>query len=176
MRHPKPLVESGVCYGHLDLDLVPGYETLLPGIREQLPAGIPVYTSPLKRCKLPAQILSADAIVDARIIEMNFGDWEGMKWDDLRGNQANEWMRNFLTQRTPNGESFQDLRDRVMEFLRSAIPLATPTVLLVSHAGVIRALMIELQNKSPRVVFTTNIEFATLYRFTFEIGATDETI
>lgn len=167
MRHPRPLVEAGTCYGSLDLDLVPGYESLIPGIQEQLPRDVPVYTSPLRRCRIPAQLFTANPVVDARIAEMHFGDWEGMRWDDIKSPEASSWMRNYLTQRTPNGESFQDLRNRVMDFLENAIPEETEAALLVSHAGVIRALMIELEEQSPRQVFTASIEFATLYRFRY---------
>ncbi|MCE9600264.1 MAG: histidine phosphatase family protein [Spirochaetia bacterium] len=167
MRHPRPLVEPGICYGSLDLDLVPGYETLLPDIKAQLPRDIQVFTSPLRRCRIPAFVLSENAIVDARIAEMNFGDWEGKKWDDLRGPEARAWMRDYLNVRTPNGESFQDLKTRVMDFLKNRIATSGPPVLLVSHAGVIRCLMIELQQKSPRDVFTSGIEYATLYRFAY---------
>ncbi|MBL8021040.1 MAG: histidine phosphatase family protein [Leptospirales bacterium] len=168
MRHPRPQVAAGTCYGSLDLDLVPGYEMLIPGIKEQLPQNIPVFTSPLRRCRIPANLFSQNPVVDSRIAEMHFGDWEGMRWDDLKGTEASSWMRNYLTQRTPNGESFQDLRNRVMDFLENAIPIDFEAVLLVTHAGVIRALMIELQQQSPRKVFTTSIEFAALYRFRYD--------
>ena len=49
IRHPKPLIESGICYGRLDCpaeDVPSVADTLLA----ELPQGLPVWTSPLRRC------------------------------------------------------------------------------------------------------------------------------
>ena len=82
IRHPKPLIESGICYGRLDCpaeDVPSVADTLLA----ELPQGLPVWTSPLRRCHELATYLHARPMIDDRLAEMHFGEWEGRRWDDI---------------------------------------------------------------------------------------------
>ena len=60
IRHPRPLIAEGICYGCLDIDC----EDPLPiaeRLRAQLPAGTPIISSPLQRARKLAEAIDADA-------------------------------------------------------------------------------------------------------------------
>jgi len=63
-----------------------------------------------------ASFISEDIILDKRLMEMNFGNWELQPWNDIPVEEIKPWMDNFVTVRVPNGESFEDLHERVGEF------------------------------------------------------------
>ncbi len=67
--------------------------------------------------------------------EMDFGRWEMVPWNDIPRSQLDEWAADFLGARPHDGESVQQLRDRVSKTL-SQIERDT---LVVTHSGVIRA-------------------------------------
>ena len=100
------------------------------------------YTSPLKRTIQTAQLLGAtDAHRDARLIEMDWGTWEGQRLADLRVAQGDAMARNEargLDFRPAGGESPRDVRDRMIPWLREA---AGQDVAAVTHKGVIRAVL-----------------------------------
>ena len=58
IRHPRPLIAPGVCYGRLDV----AAEDPLPiatALRALLPADAPVWSSPLQRCRETAGAIAA---------------------------------------------------------------------------------------------------------------------
>ena len=70
IRHPRPLIAPGVCYGRLDVaaeDPLPIAATL----RALLPADAPVWSSPLQRCRLLAGHLHPQPRLDERLQESN---------------------------------------------------------------------------------------------------------
>jgi probable phosphoglycerate mutase len=100
-----------------------------------------IVTSPLKRCVQTAALLGApDAPREPRLIEMDWGDWEGQTIASLRERLGDEMRENEargLDFRPPNGESPREVLLRVRTWLRE---VATPT-LAVTHRGVIRAVL-----------------------------------
>lgn len=56
--------------------------------------------SPLRRCEQLARQLRAlrpdlSFTTDVRLAEMNFGVWEGVRWDDIPCSQMQCWMDDF---------------------------------------------------------------------------------
>jgi probable phosphoglycerate mutase len=103
--------------------------------------GMRIVTSPLKRCMQTAALLGAlDAPREPRLVEMDWGDWEGHTLSDLR-ERLGEAMRDNeargLDFRPPNGESPREVLLRVKTWLRE---VNEPT-LAVTHRGVIRAVL-----------------------------------
>jgi len=136
IRHPRPLIEPGLCYGRLDVDC----EDPLPiakYLRASIPAGTPIITSPLRRARRLAEALDQNARIDERLSEINFGDWEGKAWDNIDRAALDRWATDVLNFVPPSGESVAGLRERVIDF---ACSLKIPRVAIVSHAGVMRAL------------------------------------
>ncbi|MDR3069586.1 MAG: histidine phosphatase family protein [Propionibacteriaceae bacterium] len=145
IRHPRPLVEPGVCYGLLDLDV--GDESLnetAAHISAALPASIDHwFTSPLQRARKLADTLTGQAEVDKRLVEHNFGDWEGRRWAEIPVPEFDLWDADFVTKRPPMGESFDELHTRVgsfLEDLRERFAGEEPgNIAVVTHSGVIRS-------------------------------------
>jgi probable phosphoglycerate mutase len=119
------------------------------------PAALPWRVSPLERTRETAEIarraigLDPKAYeLDDRLKELTFGDWEGRTWAELklvdkaivRARQADKW--GFVP---PQGESYAMLHDRIKAWL----PSVTEEMIVVSHGGVARALMVLLAGADP---------------------------
>ena len=142
IRHPRPAVAPGVCYGRSDLPLAGDAAACAATLRPQLPAGGRVFTSPLRRCRELALALRDDPVIDARLIEMDFGDWELRRWDELPRAQLDAWASAPLDFAPPGGEPVSAVLGRVRSFLaeyRNAGAIA-----IVTHAGVMKLFAAEL--------------------------------
>ncbi len=95
-----------------------------------------VWTSDLRRARQFAELVSEWAAPDRRLREIDFGELEGMTWDecDLVVQAALGDFDHFLA---PGGESVAELRARVVEFVEE---LPAGDHLVFTHGGVIRAL------------------------------------
>lgn len=142
-RHARPLIESGVCYGQLDVPAdALATATSARALAATLPPAIRVVCSPLQRCELLAQALCAlrpdlAYITDLRLMEMNFGSWEGRRWDDIGQPAIDAWVADFAHHRPGGGESAQAVLQRVEEIWDEARTAGDSV--WVTHAGVIRA-------------------------------------
>lgn len=136
VRHTPPLIEPGICYGQLDVDCedpAPYVESL----KRELPEGVPVYSSPLKRCVKLAKLIDSSFLIDDRLKEINFGNWEGQAWDQIPREELTAWAENIHDFSMPCGESPRQVLRRVLAFLDE---LNLPEVILITHAGVARLL------------------------------------
>ena len=138
IRHPKPVIEAGICYGRLDVD-AHAPQTVADQIKPLLPADVPVFSSPLRRARQLAEALHPSPVIDQRLCEIDFGDWEGRAWDTIERDALDAWAADVTGFTPPGGESVASLQQRVIDFANSLIPL--PAVALVAHAGVLRALV-----------------------------------
>ncbi len=137
IRHSRPLIRTGICYGQLDVDC----EDPAPiAVRLQacLPTGTPVISSPLRRARRLATALDPEAGIDERLSEINFGAWEGLAWDTISRTALDDWAADVLHFTPPGGESVADLQRRSIDFAQS---LTTPRIAVVCHAGIMRALI-----------------------------------
>ncbi|PWC90665.1 histidine phosphatase family protein [Azospirillum sp. TSO5] len=89
-----------------------------------------LHASPLSRAIETARVLGDNRPVhtDPRLIEMDWGAWEGRRGHDLRADPASgyrdleHWGWDF---RPPDGESPADVRDRLTAWLKELLPLPT---------------------------------------------------
>lgn len=98
-----------------------------------------IFTSPLSRAKETAQAIAEvkgmSLIVDERLIETDFGDFEG-KPRDMEEYQA---AKRDHFKRYPNGESYFDIAYRVYDFLfMLKREFSDKKVLVVAHGGICR--------------------------------------
>ena len=135
IRHPPLADMQGICYGALDIEINDAVVLqYADALKKQLPF-LPVISSPLQRCFSLAQALDVNAKQDARLIEMNFGDWQGQHWDSIDRLALDAWAKDVTKFRAPNGENFIDVITRLNVFFNQ---LEVPHI-LITHAGVIRA-------------------------------------
>ena len=150
VRHAQPLVDAGICYGRLDLPA--DADATLECARQLaalLPAGLPVISSPLQRCEQLAHALSAQRPdlaykTDARLQEMDFGDWEGRAWQAIDRAELEAWTADFANYAAGHGgESVAAFMRRIGAAF-DALGGQGDTV-WITHAGVIRAVALLAQ-------------------------------
>ncbi|WP_428376839.1 histidine phosphatase family protein [Lichenicoccus sp.] len=144
LRHPRPaLPEAGLCYGRLDPELRPGWQAeidalTLPVLRDAL-----LWTSPSRRCAAPARRLAArlglQVRVDERLQELDFGDWEGLSWDQVPRAALDLWAGDLLAFAPPGGETGAALVERVGRF-HGMLRADARSAIVVSHGGPLRVL------------------------------------
>ena len=155
VRHARPLVEPGLCYGASDLPAdAADTERAARELAAVLPAGAILRMSGLQRAQQLAHALHplrpelAAPVADTRLNEMDFGRFELERWDAIARAEFNAWTDNFHSHRFGGRESVADLLARVGQALRdplaahpgAAQPQAGQRDLVwFTHAGVIRA-------------------------------------
>ena len=145
IRHTQVNIEPGICYGQTDVPLADSFPRECERIQCKLPqfTDWQVYSSPLQRCLMLAEHVNEGSIMfDPRLMELNFGAWELKKWSEIEaGMAANIWFTDFVNQRCPQGESFQELFERSVAFWEELCQQSQPHILVITHGGVIRALL-----------------------------------
>lgn len=124
VRHPKPLVPGGVCYGRLDVGLHPDGIAAVADIVARIAAENPdaeLWTSPALRCRMVANASARPARVDARLQELDFGCWEGVSWDSVARADLDRWAADPKNFAPPGGESGAALIARVQDFAADLI-------------------------------------------------------
>ena len=156
-RHAQPLLEPGICYGATDVAADPQLtQQAAATLAQTLPLRVQVFSSPLQRCQQLAQCLQVlrpdlNVQTDARLAEMDFGRWEGRRWDAIAAAEMAQWTADFGHWRVGGGESVQQLMDRVascwdelLTFSKGgagaeAVKPDCPGVCWITHAGVMRS-------------------------------------
>ena len=142
VRHTRPRVSDGVCYGATDLDVAATFEEEAAQVVETLAPAQRLVTSPLHRCRrLAERIGAAQGLtprIDGRLREMDFGTWEGVRWNAVPRDELDAWAADFLHARPHGGENVYMLRERtwaaIDDYRRSNL-----AHLVVTHHGVIKA-------------------------------------
>ena len=144
VRHAQPLLDAGICYGATDV--LPDAQATLAAaqaLANVLPQGLRIVSSPLQRCELLRQSLLAlrpdlTHKIDPRLAEMNFGCWEGQRWDAIPKPAFDSWTADFGLHRFGGVESVSEFMQRVSGVWRDFQQAGQDGVWL-THAGVIRA-------------------------------------
>jgi probable phosphoglycerate mutase len=144
LRHgPTPWSADRRLQGRADPPLSAAGCALVAGWR--LPpdlAGARALTSPLARARQTAALLGLDAEVEPRLIEADWGAWEGLRLADLARDPVAGLARreaDGLDFRPPGGESPREVQARLRPLLAALAADGRPAV-AVAHKGVIRAL------------------------------------
>ena len=158
VRHAQPLIDAGICYGRLDMAAeADATAQCAARLAAQLPSGLRVVSSPLQRCEQLAHALHAlrpDLAykTDARLQEMDFGQWEGRAWQAIARAELEAWTDDFAHYQAGHdgdsvtrfmarvGAAFDDwtLRPQARAMAQGTMAQESG-VLWITHAGVIRA-------------------------------------
>ncbi|MFZ3018870.1 MAG: alpha-ribazole phosphatase [Gallionella sp.] len=145
IRHTKPDITPGICYGQLDLDVAASFEDEANLILRCLPQLELVVASPLLRAhrlgEFIARAQGCPLHSDARLMEKHFGIWESKPWDDIPRHEIDAWAADVMNYAPPDGESAQQLMRRVQKFMRDLAQLPQQHIALVAHGGSLRALL-----------------------------------
>ena len=145
VRHLELLIPPGVCYGRLDIAPDPAAEEKARALAAH-PALFDitqVWTSPLRRCRSLAERIALAAVaplrVDARLQELDFGEWEGKSWEAIGRSAIDCWVASPLTFAPPGGECGASLIARISE-CHDQLRREGQTCAVVSHGGPLKVL------------------------------------
>lgn len=132
-----------------------------------------VISSPLTRCRAFASTWCGQQQltlqVDPAWMEINFGDWEGKTAEQINSLDPNA-LRAFyadpLGYTPPNAEKYRDFMARIEQGFENILAThAGQHVLIVTHAGVIRALFSMLLGIPAAKTWQIDVPHACLTRF-----------
>ena len=121
VRHARPLIAAGICYGVLDV---------------QADAAATDLTARELADTLPKEVLLR-AHTDPRLREMDFGCWEGVAWDAIPQAALQAWTDDFGKHRFGGAESSNEVLSRVGRVWEE--DHADYDTVWITHAGVARA-------------------------------------
>jgi len=174
IRHPKPDVKKGLCYGDMDVPLAVGWEEGANALMKSLSldfseASNVCYHSPLSRAaELADYISKGHSEVASALKELDFGDWEGLHWQDIPRQDIDTWMEDIVNSAPYNGESLQVVADRVWSWWLSIKDNSVDTCVLIAHSGVIKILVSLLCQWPLAQAHRIDVGFTSLTEFTVQ--------
>lgn len=179
VRH-APVPHGGRIYGQTDLSCDFSDKAVFAGLAEHLPQGAVWVTSTLRRThETAAAIVRAglagpdlipgpEAIALADLAEQNFGEWQGLTYEELRRSRAGEFHRFWHAPAhlaAPGGESFVTMMGRVARVIEGLV-VEHPgrDIIAVAHGGTIRAALALALGLEPEAALAFTIENCSLTR------------
>ena len=179
IRHGETDFNKELRYqGHMDVDLNETGYMQAQKISERLstqPIDV-VYSSDLKRAKYAAEVIAAPHQLELNtsrgLREIDFGDWEGLTYDDLRRDYPDlikKWYDNPVSVRPPGGEMLSEFKQRVVDCLQGVIKnCEEEKIAIIAHGGTIRVWLAHLLeiplNKNWRIeIHNTGLSIIKLY-------------
>jgi len=153
LRHGA--LEGGIKYrGCLDDKLTPQGEDAMTKVWQDVNQHVTqIISSPLSRCANLAESWAVeqgvDCMLDKRIQELSYGDWEGLTAAEIEQeypNQLQAWRADPTHLSPPNGEPMQTFAARVSDFWQALVLQQDEHVLIVAHSGSIRLLLANALN------------------------------
>ncbi len=172
LRHAETAAQySGRLIGSTDLPLAPEgrlkASLLAPRLAWERPSRL--YCSPLLRARETAESLGETLgmipVIDLDLREIDFGRWEGMTFDAIQVSDPEavaRWARFEPDFAFPGGESIEVFLARIRRVAKRFAEFEGPSVLAVTHAGVIRAMICHLLGLSPRKYVLFDVKPASL--------------
>tara|TARA_B100001142_G_scaffold281391_1_gene293117 strand:- start:557 stop:1198 length:642 start_codon:yes stop_codon:yes gene_type:complete len=168
IRHAPVTVANGKLYGQKDLPANTSNTDIFRALAGILPRKATWITTPLKRTTQTADaianagIFNPKYIVESGFIEQNFGDWQGLSWDELRSAAGEDFHKFWVApadQKVPGGESFVNVMDRVSPAIdRLTNSYQGQDIISIAHGGSIRAAIAHALHLSPENSLAISID------------------
>jgi alpha-ribazole phosphatase len=131
-----------------------------------------VYSSDLQRATETAKIICASQIhSDARLREVNFGDWEGLIYDEIKAKYPEPlaaWEADIFKNAPPHGETLEGLAVRVQSMLDELRKKNDDqNILIVAHGGVLQTLICIALKLPPTMYWQFHLSTASLSEVAF---------
>ncbi|WP_027218714.1 histidine phosphatase family protein [Butyrivibrio fibrisolvens] len=164
-----PLNENGIAQAHL----------LCKNLEENEISFEKIYTSYQARAVKTAQIVDEHFHTGYEIVkgleEMNLGLFEGHTWDEilsLYSEEHKQWLTNKRYNRSPGGESYQMVMERLFKALDYILeqhdPSSDKKLLIISHGAVIMTLLAMKRNIPFEQSHTIEVYNASPIEFSIE--------
>ena len=125
-----------------------------------------VWCSDLKRAYETAEIVCRDRNLEMQpapeLREINLGQWDGVAMSQIREQFPDLWQargKDIGHFRPPGAESFADLQQRVVPFIRHIAAQSAGNTLIVTHAGVIRVLLCQVLEMPLSHLFRIHLDY-----------------
>ena len=119
-----------------------------------------VYSSPLSRARQTADVIAGrlrkNPIVLDDLMEVHFGSWEGLYFKEnleKKDDSLMKWLADPFFYPPPGAEEWDSIRQRAERAVNSVLDSGHKHVVVVSHGGVIRALLVVLLGLDPHTVW-----------------------
>ncbi|MEM9099755.1 MAG: alpha-ribazole phosphatase family protein [Pseudomonadota bacterium] len=170
LRHPTPDIAPGTCYGRLDMGLAKSAANEIMRAVNRLKSVPYLCSSPAKRCIALAEAIAekhgVEILTDERLLELDFGRWEGLRWDKIDRAESDLWASDPINQSPPDGESFAEMSTRV----RAALAELPEHAVIVTHAGPIRVARMTYLGMSFDAAFSEAVPYASPISMTREVA------
>jgi alpha-ribazole phosphatase len=170
IRHTAVHNPGKLCYGQSDIALSPDWEQHFYALKQKLgqqTEDAVFYSSPYKRCTQLAGFLSDNKfLIDERLSEMHFGEWEQCAWTDIDQSVLNLWMADFVNYKVPGGENFEAMHARCSQFWDELIQQSVVKAAIITHAGVIRSILAYVLNIPLDKIFSLEIDYSSITKIT----------
>lgn len=179
VRH-APVPHGGRIYGQSDLSCDCADRAVFAGLAGQLPQGAVWVTSTLRRThETAAAIVQAGlpgpdpipgpgTIALADLAEQNFGQWQGLTYEELRHSRAGDFHRFWHAPAhlaAPGGESFVAMMERVSRAIHHLVAEQVGRdIIAVAHGGTIRAALALALGLEPEAALAFTIENCSITR------------
>jgi broad specificity phosphatase PhoE len=179
VRH-APVAHDGRIYGQSDLSCDCSGTAAFAGLAAQLPRRAVWVASNLRRthetaaaiirARLPgpAAIAGPEILAVADLAEQNFGDWQGLTYEELnrmRNGAFHRFWHAPAHETPPGGESFGAVIERVSRAIRRLVEAyAGRDVIAVAHGGTIRAALATALDLDPEAALAFAIDNCSLTR------------
>lgn len=132
-------------------------------------------SSTAKRVITTAEVIGKELNMPVRKIdhlnEWDVGEWEGRTYLDIKKNNPEmykSWSQDPIMNRPPGGESVADMVERVKERIQFLISeYDGKTVALVTHAGIVRAVLIHALGMPVHNFWRISVPVGTISRVDF---------
>jgi len=126
------------------------------------------FCSPSVRARQTAQAISEymslPTQVDDDLQEVDFGQWEGKKFDEIAAgypDEVKQWAEHFEDFTFPGGESVEAFMERVRRAADRVAHDPAETVLAVTHGGVIRHMICHFLGLEPWRYILFDVQYST---------------
>ncbi len=171
VRHGEPISSAkGRCYGKLDVGLSENGRRQIEEAARFLQGFefAAVYSSPRSRARESALIIAQEQDLPIEVCEdlaeIDFGDFEGLSYEEVRERYPSiyeQWMNAPTTVEFPNGESFSQMQQRVLQAIGKVRSChAGQTFAVVSHGGTNRIVLGDCLNLESRNIFRLAQDYA----------------
>ncbi|MGL6125572.1 alpha-ribazole phosphatase family protein [Chryseobacterium artocarpi] len=159
IRHTAVENPENLCYGFAEMPLRKEYQEDFKAINLDADFDY-IVSSPAQRCCLLAEHFKLKYSTDERLREMNFGNWELIKWTEIPEEEINPWYKDFIHIKPSGGENLLEMQSRVLNFWNELITKKDiGKVLIIAHAGVIRLILQSVLQFPLENMFSIQIDY-----------------
>ncbi len=129
-----------------------------------------VLSSPMRRCRIVAEQFKdkAEVVYDDRLRERSFGIFESLNWQQITEKypyEAKRFLKDPFSYKVTNGESFENLKKRLLPFINDKLINLTGNTLIVAHGGVNRIIISQLLLMKEEAILRISQSYACLNTF-----------